>query len=471
MRESHNNHIHPCARQWLSNWGIPIAALMIIAVLSLLAALSHAIPRASREYDLLASINTEQRIEVLVSALREPYPSVRRYAALRLGQFGSGDAEAIAGLAEALADPESSVRRQALQALQLIAAPKELFTSLESALASDDADTKSEVKRALLELHLDDPCIVPVLISLLSDNEREVRRAAAGSLSRQSSSANAIVPALAKALEDDDILVRTAAAKALGEKNDLADDAIPPLITALRDCDLDVRIYAAEALGNIRIQSQEAIDALTVALQDEYPDVKVEAAGALLEIDPTMNQTIIDPMLEVIRDQGSMWPYVGCRAAEVIGRAGINSPKVRDALVDALAQTSSWRLQISALHAIGELAGSTGMPVNMVIPMLADEHPWVREAAIDVIKVHSREHLELAVQSMVEVAQDADQGIFRGSAIAYLGSLGADAISAVPALEELSHLKNDPYMDEEDLVCFRQAAKSAILRIMPDYPE
>jgi len=124
------------------------------------------------------------------------------------------------------------------------------------------------------------------VIRALTDQDAEVRSAAAWALSQMA--APATVPALEKSLADSNPRVRTLSAIALGSLGPKAAAAIPALISALSDPEAYVRAPAADALGSIGPSAKTAVQALVDRLQvrDEQTYVLRSMAAALGNIGP-----------------------------------------------------------------------------------------------------------------------------------------------------------------------------------------
>ena len=146
-----------------------------------------------------------------------------------------------AALAEALDDPEASVREQALHAL----------------------------------IRIGDSSAAPYLEQALSDESPSARAQAAWGLGQMRRVGS--VASLVAALKDVDEEVREQAAWALGMIRDPG--AVAGLNAAVRDAEESVRAQAVWALGMIR--SREGVDGLVAALSDTGPDVRSQAAWAL----------------------------------------------------------------------------------------------------------------------------------------------------------------------------------------------
>jgi HEAT repeat protein len=128
--------------------------------------------------------------DLLIAALKDPDADVRLVAAQHLGY--RGDERKLRALVEALADPHAGVRREAAEALCLIGAPA--VPLLCEALQSPDPHVRAEAAVALSDVaRPKDPreryqaeldTVVPLLRSLLQDEDAEVRRNAERTLER-----------------------------------------------------------------------------------------------------------------------------------------------------------------------------------------------------------------------------------------------------------------------------------------------
>ncbi|MPW18013.1 HEAT repeat domain-containing protein [Paraburkholderia sp. CNPSo 3157] len=219
-----------------------------------------------------------------------------------------------AALLPGLSDADAVVRRIALIELADLEDPDALQPIVAALKHDDSADVRSEAARVLGAW--EEPAIVEALCHALIDADREVREAAASSLSalkdvasgavlcawidrpepfvkaavlralRELRVADAFAPALRAlapladiAARDPDAEIRRAAIGALGFAQ--ADDSVMPvaLLQALHDPVWQVREEAATTLGKLRAQS--ARDALIAALDDDYWQVRLRAARAL----------------------------------------------------------------------------------------------------------------------------------------------------------------------------------------------
>jgi HEAT repeat protein len=75
-----------------------------------------------------------------VADLRDPKPTVRRQAVLKLGNVGDSDPAAAEGLAEALRDSEAIVRRDAISGVAKLSKPSTEIIAWLRIMCDRDAD-------------------------------------------------------------------------------------------------------------------------------------------------------------------------------------------------------------------------------------------------------------------------------------------------------------------------------------------
>src|SRR5262245_26201766 len=133
--------------------------------------------------------------------------------------------------------------------------------------------------------------LVPILISLLKDPDRDVRLRVVTALGHLAGQVRQFLPALHAALKDaalhdGDESVRTQAVHAVLEGGPQPASEVAALVDALRD-ELDVvRFHAVMVLGNVGPEARPAVPALIhAALRDGDPAVRVGAAMALWKIE------------------------------------------------------------------------------------------------------------------------------------------------------------------------------------------
>jgi HEAT repeat protein len=191
------------------------------------------------------------------------------------------------------------------------------------------------------------PALVPILISLLKDPDREVRVRVLTALGNFGGQAHRVLPAVRlalkkTALEDDDAFIRTQAARALLQVGPEPDSEVAGLSDSLRNELAVLRFHAAVALGNLGRKARLAVPALIhTALWDEDLAVRVEAAVSLWKIERS-GPLAIPVLIEALEADNEMICWM---AADALGQIG---PEAREA-VPALRQALHRDFKVSLI--------------------------------------------------------------------------------------------------------------------------
>lgn len=203
---------------------------------------------------------------------------------------------------------------------------------------------------------------VPALHNALHDSAHAtVRWQSAIILGRLAPSARrASVPVLTEALSDEEPQVRAAAAEALGKTGHGSATAVPQLVLLVRDPDATVRLKAIEALPNVA-RDTSVVEPLLVALSDSAPEVRRAAAGALGMLGTSTSRSVA-ALARTLTDSS---PAVRAAAALALAKIG---PPARDSRVALLAarRDSSAKVRRVVEDALRRIAGDTsrGSPTD-----------------------------------------------------------------------------------------------------------
>ncbi len=233
-------------------------------------------------------------ISVVARSLRDKDEDVRTAACevlARLGRESAREARALLG-AE---DPQS--RALAVHLLARVHVGGGETDWLRAALADPDASVR---RTALESLAVDDDAVVPIVLPTpdvmraLTDPDAEVRAAAAGALGRGPSLDSADLPPLRVRLADDSGLVRVAAAEALLVQVGEFETAFPVLRAELTD----QGFFWAATMTLLRhgADDPETMHAIAAILRSGDECVR-EAAVDLVGCFPTPAKSVIDELL------------------------------------------------------------------------------------------------------------------------------------------------------------------------------
>jgi HEAT repeat protein len=184
-----------------------------------------------------------RQLRFLFRALKEPFPSIKRFALRALLDLDSP--EMIEPLLQATRDPDPEVQQRALQALAKFAKHPEVYRRLmEIRDTQGDGRVKEEAVATILGL--DSPKLIPQLIEATRESDAEVQFAAVQALGKFAARPE-VKQRLIEILDYGDIAVREKAMQVLGEQK--VKEAVDPLIRFLGNPFLGFR--AREALFQI----------------------------------------------------------------------------------------------------------------------------------------------------------------------------------------------------------------------------
>ena len=215
----------------------------------------------------------KRTISLLIDATADDDPFVRSVSLRALGILGS--AETLPVIRAAFNDEQKFVRYDNMIALFLLMSHKaldapQLEMILLEALRNENSDVRINSAISLLDHKTDVKTVVPVLLNLLSDNDKTVRAKAAellGTIRAPDASSE-----LMRLLTDEQWVVRRTAACSLGKIG--SSNAVPKLLRLLSDKEWVVRASAADALGEIG--ALDALPDLKRALEVENEEYAIE---------------------------------------------------------------------------------------------------------------------------------------------------------------------------------------------------
>jgi HEAT repeat protein len=265
-------------------WSRPLTAKIVTALTNALADQSE-IVRVSAANALKAS--DESAIPVLIGALNNESPSVRKCAVEALGYLSVKEPGVLPSIVRALSDPSETVRLAAVTTLGPAISLKDVRNTILLALRSALKDSSEQVRLAALksvEFWPDDKSEAAVIVAS-SDGASSVRKEALIALRIRSRTntedVGLRVQVFGSALTDVDEDVRLEATEGLFILGANAKGASQQLLGALNDTSNKVRSGALEALSRVDPTSQEAATAIARLLNDNDASVRKSAAYAL----------------------------------------------------------------------------------------------------------------------------------------------------------------------------------------------
>jgi HEAT repeat protein/GTPase SAR1 family protein len=320
--------------------------------------------------------------------------------------------------------------------LQALLGEKEYaLANLLTLLRDEDSNVRFNAAMALGELGQGSEVVIQALLTLLRDENSYVRSNAASTLGKLGQGSEAVIQALPTLLRDEDSNVRFNAAMALGELGQGSEVVIQALLTLLRDENSYVRSNAASTLGELGQGSEAVIQALPTLLRDEDSNVRFNAVSALGKLGQG-SEAVIQALLTLLRDEN---PDVSKRAAMALGELGQGSEVVIQALLTLLRDENP-DVSKRAAMALGELGQGSEVVIQALLTLLRDENSYVRSnAAITLGELDQGS--EAVIQALLTLLRDKNSYV-RSNAASALGKLGQGSEAVIQALLTLLRDEN-----------------------------
>ena len=311
--------------------------------------------------------------------------------------------------------------------------PDEVLQNLLSVLKDEDSDVRSSAAGCLGPLGSTSDAVIDGLLSALGDEDAEVRSCAAVSLGQLGSTSDAVVDSLLSALKDKCAEVRSCAAVSLGQLDSTLDAVVDSLLFTLKDEDSDVRSSAAASLGRTGNASDAVVDGLLSAFKDGDSDMCSSAAASLVQLG-LVSGAVIDGLLSTLNDKYS---DVRSRAAASLVQLGLASDAVVKALLSLL-NDEDWTVRSRAAESLGWLGTASDAVINGLLSALDDEEWTVRSrAAASLVQLGSAS--DAVVDSLISALNDSNSAVhyYAAESLARLGSV-SDAVvdSLISALND-----------------------------------
>jgi HEAT repeat protein len=347
----------------------------------------------------------------LTALLDDQEPEVRIQTLVALGEIGPQSAPAVAEIVKLLeSDSITGTRYAAAFALGRIGQKSdEVNHALVEAAREDDPTLKTLSLWALAKINPDQERVVryaaETIVSMLSDENPQVRSAAVRALVDFEGHADVVAPALVALLKDGDPAVVGNVLDALASIGPKVVDRVANALT-----NADLRHYATRLLYRLGPKAAEAVPDLVAALQEEVADAddvafRVEVQLALAAIGPAAAPAV----------------------AELTKSLASDDHEIRG----------------TACYALGKIGPDAAAAVEELQRRQQDLDPSERIPllwALLKIRPGDQAIAQMAAPLLIEALED-QQALVRTEAAAALGGLGE---YAQPALERLKQLRDDP---------------------------
>jgi HEAT repeat protein len=369
--------------------------------------------------DLTTPSSAKSVIRVLITALRDEDDEVRSNAVAALGRIG--DHEAVEPLIElARTDREREVRAEAVRALgnlgpmaaaavpvivdtmkveanrdgiSYVAETVEALASIGPAAvpsivrvvkSSDDGSPPrrcalmSLARMAQLSSGKDLIDVVPVLVDVIGETDRELACMAAQILGKLGPRASIAVRVLTKMAREGSSTDRVVAAESLYRINPEDSIAITTLLEGLIDKNSTVRQSSAYVLRNLHPKTSLVLKGLTAALWDSEPTVRLHAAYAL----GAMEAFAVSAVPDLAHLLGDDEEFVRVAACHAFANMGESAKAAVPALCESLTQPSAARVRAAAADALGAMGSWAEPAVPALRKALRDPNESMRQAAL-----------------------------------------------------------------------------------------
>jgi HEAT repeat protein len=372
-------------------------------------------------------------------------------------------------------------RKEAAKALRILGTnAKETVPLLLKSLADHDCRMRRDCVLALGAVGDSSLPVIHSLITLLTDNEPEVRAFSARALGMLKTLNRQALSALAKTSKDHDIRVRIQADAANAAIRQNVITTVPKLLEVLRNHpEEDVRLHSALALRILPLES-DVVPALIEKLQTsaETASVKSELALVLRSIGPAAQSAtrclvtllqdhsilvrscaldalrfINPPPAEVLPSFISSLRSDEARVRELAALAiqalGSQASSATSALRTVLKKDDNPAIRIRAIVALAAMGQHDQATINSLTHTLSDRYSEVRLIAASMLSgiapvVH------IATVALIDLLNDEDLWV-REEAERVLESLGSTAISALVKAVQNNPRKNASRTRHSDL--------------------
>jgi HEAT repeat protein len=429
----------------------------------------------------LASFGSDQAVQALLKALKDPLPAVQAMAAAALARIGPRAHQALAQLVQSCAseneevrtasqtalqqigpltredvpvimaglkDPNAAIRRGCL--LALLAGPGPAAIELLPVLLESAKDEDLSVRAGSLELlgrlSKESRAGLPVLLNSLGDPEEQARKAAAEALTKYRPFTKADVPVLIAAAKDGKKAVRRRVIELLIELAPTVEEATPPVIAALQDDDDTVVELAADAVDKSKKLSKAHVPGLAGAIKNTKGKTRLSAIVALGNIGPEARDTI--PLLvECLKDSNA-----GTRQEAVLalGKIGEASWKESPAIARLL-QDKELKVRQNAARAL-EMIGPSAFQAVPDLLKAWRENDLRDDATKALVRIGKG-----SVSNITQTITDTRDVKVRIALIDILGQIGPDAKDSTTFLTKLAI--------EDMNLSVRKAAKEALAKV------
>jgi HEAT repeat protein len=322
---------------------------------------------------------------------------------------------------------DDSLKSNVIKALAQLHNPSQVvIQALLSVLRNEIGDVMELAAKALGKLNNPNESIIQVLLAILEDkNEYIVRRKVIiEALGRLQNPSEIVVQALLRALRGKSDVLANAACATLSKLSSLSEAMIEVLISALQDKEETRRWLAIRVLISLKNPSEAVIKALLSTLQDEDPWVTKNVVCALGWLQ-NPSEIVIQALLRALQDK-HIW-VIGA-AANALGNLNNPNEVVTEALLGTL-RNENWKVRQAAVLGLRVKSISMG---EALLDALQDKNELVRQGALS--KLNNLEgHSDAVIKTLLSASQNEKKDV-RQAANEALGKMKNPTEAVIKAL-------------------------------------
>ena len=301
-------------------------------------------------------------------------------------------------------------------------------TTLLSLLKDEDCNVRLGAACMLEELGQTSSEVVNELLLMLKTQDFRIGFRAAGALGKLGQASSEVVSELLALLKGEEPGMSVIAAYALGKLGHASSEVVSELLALLKHEDIGMRLSAADALGGLGQASNEVVSELLSLLKDQDSHVRSSAAYAIGEVGQASNE-LVSELLFLLKDEDSR---VRSNAADALGelRQESNSKVVSELL--ALLKDTDSHVRYSAAYTLGKIGHASNEVVNELLSLLKDIDFSARSSVAYALGEVGQASNEV-VSELLFLLKDQDSSV-RSSAAYTLGKLGRASNEVVSEL-------------------------------------
>jgi HEAT repeat protein len=302
--------------------------------------------------NFLADLKPRDLVPLLIEAVQDSDPRVRRLAALHICRCGPAARAAVPALIDALRSKDNDLRKEAAEALGGVGGEDPVLAGL---LVQAYRRTRSDLPRkgtvrALASFDKVAAVGIPVLAEHLRDRETSLRFASVVALAAVDPDNPALVPAAAEGVAEDPLFFD----RLVGFYHLSGRHWVPDLVAVLGSKNATQRLGATLLLGELRAEGRPAVPRLRQALADEDPRVRLQAARTIWRV-TGHNEAAVAVLVELVNGKD---PQLRRRAVETVGEWGAAALPAVPTLIECLQSPDENLVEAACdtLHILGARA-------------------------------------------------------------------------------------------------------------------